>query len=177
VHDEGPRKSNIFQSLKFLGASYIPYSITMGTSITVSEVHPGDNDDTSIPSKPVPTIRPGFTRSESTLVAQELNEKTVKSSFDFSSHNEPVEESNSEAQNESTAPETGRLSSWKGALILTVSAGAMFMDNVFITSTNISLSDVQGEFNIQSSELQWMISAYTLSFGGCLLLSGVLSDR
>jgi hypothetical protein len=144
----------------------------MGTSIAVVEVHPDGNDD-----NPATSIRPGFTRSESTLVAQELDEKTLKSSFDTNSYHEPVEKHNSEAQKESTEPKTGKLSSWKGALILLVCAGAMFMDNVFITSTNISLSDVQEEFNIQSSELQWMISAYTLSFGGCLLLSGVLSDR
>lgn len=140
------------------------------------EVNPDSTDDTSVLSKPAPTIRPG-TRPDSTAVAQELDEKIVKSSFDTNPYAGPVEEHNPEAQKESTESETGKLSSWKGALILVVAAGALFMDNVFITSTNISLSDVQEEFSIQSSELQWMISAYTLSFGGCLLLSGVLSDR
>lgn len=149
----------------------------MGVHISISEVHSDRSDDTYIPSKPAKAIRPGFTRSESTLVAQELDEKIVKSSSDTSPYNEPVKENTSKVQRESTGSETGKLSSWKGALILLVSAGAMFMDNVFITSTNVSLSNVQDEFSIQSSELQWMISAYTLSFGGCLLLSGVLSDR
>lgn len=162
---------------KFLGALYFPDSIIMGTNITVVEVHPDRTDDEPVLSKASLTLRPAFTRSESTLVALELDEKIVKRSFDANSYNEPAEEDNSEAQRESTEPETGKLSSWNGALILLVSAGAMFMDNVFLTGTNISLSDVQEEFRIQSSELQWLISAYTLSFGGCLLLSGVLSDR
>lgn len=103
--------------------------------------------------------------------------KIIKRSFDVNSENGPAEENNSEAQRESTEPETGKLSSRKDALTLLVSAGATFMDNVSITGTNISLPDVQSEFSTQSSELQWLISAYTLSFGGCLLLSGVLSDR
>ncbi|KAI7972197.1 hypothetical protein EIK77_001763 [Talaromyces pinophilus] len=150
----------------------------MGTNITVVEVHPDRTDDEPVLSKASLTLRPAFTSSKSTPVALELqDEKIVKRSFDVNSDNEPAKENNSEAQRESTEPETGKLSSWNGALILLVSAGAMFVDNVFITDTNISLFDVQAEFSIQSSELQWLISAYTLSFGGCLLLSGVLSDK
>ncbi|KAF3392977.1 hypothetical protein DPV78_010154 [Talaromyces pinophilus] len=150
----------------------------MGANITVVEVHPDRTDDEPVLSKASLTLRPAFTSSKSTPVALELqDEKIVRRSFDVNSDNEPAEEHNSEAQRESTEPETGKLSSWNGALILLVSAGAMFMDNVFITGTNISLSDVQAEFSIQSSELQWLISAYPLSFGGCLLLSGVFSDR
>lgn len=149
----------------------------MGTSITVVEVHQDRTVDTSDLCKPTPTVRPELPRSETTLIAEKLDEKKVKSRLDTNLYTEPAEEHNPEAQKESTEPEIGKLSSWKGSLILLVTAGAMFMDNVFITSTNIALSDVQEEFSIQSSELQWMISAYTLAFGGCLLLSGVLSDR
>lgn len=74
-------------------------------------------------------------------------------------------------------PEFGRLASWRGALILLVTSGSQFLDNVFMTSSNIALSSIQEEFDVSSSNLQWMISAYTLAFGGFLLLAGALSDR
>jgi hypothetical protein len=74
-------------------------------------------------------------------------------------------------------PEIGRLASWRGALILLVTSGSQFLDNVFMTSSNIALSSIQEDFGVSSTNLQWMISAYTLSFGGFLLLAGVLSDR
>lgn len=167
-------KLHTFHSSKFLGVLQSPDSIIMGTSIIVVEVHPDRTDDPPLHDKRFPITRPEFIRSESTLVPQELDETIVKSSFYANSYNDPVEEHNLK---ESTEPETRKLSSFNGALILLVSAGAMFMDNVFITGINISLSNVQEEFSIRSSELQWLISAYALSFGGCLLLFGVLSDR
>lgn len=74
-------------------------------------------------------------------------------------------------------PEFGRLASWRGGLILLVTSGSQFLDNVFMTSANMALSSIQDEFGVSSNNLQWMISAYTLTFGGFLLLSGVLSDR
>ncbi|KAI9929470.1 hypothetical protein ASPWEDRAFT_28673 [Aspergillus wentii DTO 134E9] len=74
-------------------------------------------------------------------------------------------------------PEFGRMASWRGALILLVTSGSQFLDNVFMTSSNIALSSIQEDFDATSADLQWMISAYTLTFGGFLLLAGVLSDR
>lgn len=64
-----------------------------------------------------------------------------------------------------------------------------------MTSVNIALPSMQRELNIKPGNLQWLgehasftsllskltyvwaVSAYTLSFGGFLLLAGVLSDR
>ncbi|KAJ5972385.1 uncharacterized protein N7479_002303 [Penicillium vulpinum] len=71
----------------------------------------------------------------------------------------------------------GRLGSWKGSLILLVTSGSQFLDNVFMTSANIALLSIQQDFDVSSTDLQWMISAYTLSFSGFLLLAGALSDR
>ncbi|KAJ5105003.1 hypothetical protein NUU61_002350 [Penicillium alfredii] len=71
----------------------------------------------------------------------------------------------------------GRLASWRGSLILLVTSGSQFLDNVFMTSANIALSSIQRDFDVSSNDLQWMISAYTLTFGGFLLLAGALSDR
>lgn len=69
------------------------------------------------------------------------------------------------------------LSSWRGILILSTTCGAQLMDNVFMTGVNISLPTIQKELNVSTADLQWLISAYTLTFGGFLLLAGVLSDR
>ncbi|RAL06487.1 uncharacterized protein BO97DRAFT_430169 [Aspergillus homomorphus CBS 101889] len=74
-------------------------------------------------------------------------------------------------------PEIGRLASWRGALILLVTSGSQFLDNVYMTSANVALSSIQKDFDVTSTNLQWMISAYTLTFGGFLLLAGVLSDQ
>lgn len=74
-------------------------------------------------------------------------------------------------------PDVGRIGSWRGAMILICVCGAQLMDNIFMTGVNIMLPAVQREFNVEGAELQWLISAYTLTFGGFLLLSGVLADR
>ncbi|KAF2090687.1 major facilitator superfamily transporter [Saccharata proteae CBS 121410] len=74
-------------------------------------------------------------------------------------------------------PDVGTIKSWRGALILVATCGAQLMDNIFMTSVNISLPSIQKEFTVDSANLQWLISAYTLTFGGFLLLAGVLSDR
>lgn len=73
--------------------------------------------------------------------------------------------------------EFGRLASWRGSLILLVTSGSQFLDNVFMTSSNMALASIQDEFEVSTTNLQWMISAYTLTFGGFLLLAGALSDR
>lgn len=73
--------------------------------------------------------------------------------------------------------EFGRLASWRGSLILLVCCGSQFLDNVFMTSSNMALASIQKEFDVTSTNLQWMIAAYTLTFGGFLLLAGALSDR
>ncbi|KAF4534024.1 putative mfs transporter protein [Lasiodiplodia theobromae] len=74
-------------------------------------------------------------------------------------------------------PEIGTIASWRGAMILLCTCGAQLMDNVFMTGVNIALPAIQKNFDVDGADLQWLISAYTLTFGGFLLLSGVLADR
>ena len=74
-------------------------------------------------------------------------------------------------------PDVGTIASWRGALVLLCTCGAQLMDNVFMTGVNIALPAIQKEFDVPSGDLHWLISAYTLTFGGFLLLSGVLADR
>ncbi|KAF3808338.1 Puromycin resistance protein pur8 [Colletotrichum gloeosporioides] len=74
-------------------------------------------------------------------------------------------------------PDVGTVASFRGAIVLLCTCGAQLMDNVFMTGVNIALPAIQKDFDVKSGELQWLISAYTLTFGGFLLLSGVLADR
>ena len=78
---------------------------------------------------------------------------------------------------ETAYPDIGSIHTWQGVLILAITCGAQLMDNVFMTAVNLSLPEVQAEFGVSSGDLQWLLSAYTLTFGGFLLFSGVLADR
>lgn len=78
---------------------------------------------------------------------------------------------------EDAYPDVGSIHTWRGTMILAITCGAQLMDNVFMTAVNLSLPEVQAEFNVSSGDLQWLLSAYTLTFGGFLLFSGVLADR
>ncbi|KAF1359305.1 MFS general substrate transporter [Lizonia empirigonia] len=76
---------------------------------------------------------------------------------------------------EEAYPDIGSIHTWRGVMILAITCGAQLMDNVFMTAVNLSLPEVQAEFNASSGDLQWLLSAYTLTFGGFLLFSGVLA--
>ncbi|THX43992.1 hypothetical protein D6D10_00791 [Aureobasidium pullulans] len=78
---------------------------------------------------------------------------------------------------EDAYPDIGTMYSWRGVMILLITCGSQLMDNIFMTAVNLSLPAVQAEFNVSSGDLQWLLSAYTLTFGGFLLFSGVLADR
>jgi EmrB/QacA subfamily drug resistance transporter len=41
---------------------------------------------------------------------------------------------------------------------------------------NVALPSIQAQFHLSPTELQWVVSAYALTFGGFLLLGGRLSD-
>lgn len=64
---------------------------------------------------------------------------------------------------ETAYPDIGSMQTWRGVLVLVVTCGAQLMDNVFMTAVNLSLPEVQAEFGVSSSDLQWLLSAYTLS--------------
>ncbi|KAK1993235.1 major facilitator superfamily transporter [Colletotrichum falcatum] len=74
-------------------------------------------------------------------------------------------------------PDIGTIASFRGAAVLLCTCGAQLIDNVFMTGVNIALPAIQRDFDVKNGELQWLISAYTLTFGGFLLLAGVLADR
>ncbi|KAJ3994810.1 MFS general substrate transporter [Lentinula boryana] len=72
---------------------------------------------------------------------------------------------------------TGKIASWRGGIILGTACFAQLVDNIWMTSINIAVPHIAEEFNLHDGSQSWLVSAYTLTFGGFLLLAGVLSDR
>jgi EmrB/QacA subfamily drug resistance transporter len=53
---------------------------------------------------------------------------------------------------------------------------AQFMVILDITVVNIALPSIQSDLGLAAKDLQWVITAYTLAFGGLLLLGGRAAD-
>jgi EmrB/QacA subfamily drug resistance transporter len=61
-------------------------------------------------------------------------------------------------------------------LVLSIVAIAQFMVVLDATITNVALPSIQSSLHFSNTELQWVINAYTLLFGGFLLLGGRAGD-
>src|SRR5262249_7707683 len=61
-------------------------------------------------------------------------------------------------------------------LALTVLALAQFMVVLDVTIVNVALPSIQDALGFSADGLQWVVSAYTLTFGGLLMLGGRMSD-
>ncbi|WP_405527432.1 MFS transporter [Streptomyces canus] len=59
---------------------------------------------------------------------------------------------------------------------LVVIALAQLMVVLDMTIVNIALPSAQADLNMSDGNRQWVITAYTLAFGGLLLLGGRISD-
>jgi EmrB/QacA subfamily drug resistance transporter len=59
---------------------------------------------------------------------------------------------------------------------LVLLCGAQFMVILDITVVNIALPSIQAELGVATKDLQWVVTAYTLAFGGLLLLGGRAAD-
>ncbi|WP_436789486.1 MFS transporter [Yinghuangia sp. YIM S10712] len=59
---------------------------------------------------------------------------------------------------------------------LAVLAGAQLMIVLDATIVNIALPDIRGALGFSEASLTWVMNAYTLTFGGLLLLGGRLGD-
>ena len=60
--------------------------------------------------------------------------------------------------------------------VLSLVAFAQFMVVLDATITNVALPSIQTSLHFSSTDLQWVINAYTLLFGGFLLLGGRAGD-
>lgn len=61
-------------------------------------------------------------------------------------------------------------------LILVLVALAQFMVILDVSIVNVALPAIQHAFNMSQSTLQWIVTAYSLTFGGFLLLGGRNAD-
>src|SRR5947199_6292864 len=62
---------------------------------------------------------------------------------------------------------------WKA---LTVVCAAFFMTILDVSIVNVALPSIGKSLNFSESNLQWVITAYAITFGGLLLLAGRLAD-
>lgn len=60
--------------------------------------------------------------------------------------------------------------------ILILVALAQFMVVLDVSIVNVALPAIQHQFNMTQTNLQWIVTAYTLAFGGFLLLGGRAAD-
>ena len=74
-----------------------------------------------------------------------------------------------------TAAASPRLASNKW-LVLVLVCIAQFMVVLDATVVNVALPSIQEDLGFSSSSLQWVVNAYTLAFGGFLLLGGRAAD-
>jgi EmrB/QacA subfamily drug resistance transporter len=68
--------------------------------------------------------------------------------------------------------ESGR-SKW---LVLTVVGAAFFMTILDVAIVNVAIPSIQSDLHIAESTVQWVVTAYAITFGGFLLLGGRMAD-
>ena len=78
---------------------------------------------------------------------------------------------------------TARAPAWRrprdaerGTALLVTLAMAQFMVVLDFTIVNVALPSIQHSFHVSTTTLQWLVSAYAVTFGGFLLLGGRLAD-
>src|SRR5215203_2067184 len=71
---------------------------------------------------------------------------------------------------ERTEPDPGR---WWALVVL---AAAQLMIILDASIVNIAIPDAGADLGISTADIQWMVTAYTLSFGALLLLGGRIAD-
>ncbi|WP_158852633.1 MFS transporter [Saccharothrix deserti] len=70
----------------------------------------------------------------------------------------------------------GASGSRRGGLVLLLLCAAQFMIVLDFSITNVALPTIQADLGFSVADLQWVVSAYALTFGGCLLLGGRIAD-
>ena len=70
-------------------------------------------------------------------------------------------------------PASTRLNRWRAFALLAV---AYFMTIIDLTIVNVSLPTIGRDLHFSETSLQWVVTAYALTFGGFLLLGGRAAD-
>src|ERR1700761_3319623 len=60
--------------------------------------------------------------------------------------------------------------------ILFVLCGALFLDALDVSMIGVALPVIRTDLHLNTSSLQWLVSAYVLGYGGLLLLGGRAAD-
>src|SRR5437773_8782041 len=76
-------------------------------------------------------------------------------------------------RSDSSAPAGAHVNPW---LVLVLVCMAQFMVVLDATVVNVALPSIQKDLNISDADLQWIVNAYALTFGGFLLLGGRAGD-
>ncbi|MDX6284342.1 MAG: hypothetical protein QOH03_5413, partial [Kribbellaceae bacterium] len=66
-----------------------------------------------------------------------------------------------------------RRSPWSTLAVLALAQFIVVLD---VTIVNVALPNIQADLHFSADSLQWVINAYTLLFGGFLLLGGRMGD-
>src|SRR5581483_10307632 len=61
-------------------------------------------------------------------------------------------------------------------LVLAVVGAAFFMTILDVAIVNVAIPSIQKDLHIAESTVQWVITAYAITFGGFLLLGGRMAD-
>jgi EmrB/QacA subfamily drug resistance transporter len=61
-------------------------------------------------------------------------------------------------------------------IVLAVVGAAFFMTILDVAIVNVAIPSIQTDLHIKESTVQWVITAYAITFGGFLLLGGRMSD-
>ncbi len=77
-----------------------------------------------------------------------------------------------------TAPPPGDGTRMSGRTwgVLLVLCGAIFLEGIDIAMLNAALPSIRAELGLTTGELQWVMSAYVLGYGGFMLLGGRAAD-
>ncbi|MDX2969631.1 MFS transporter [Kribbella solani] len=76
-----------------------------------------------------------------------------------------------------TSPSGQYRLSLRAAVVLGVLSGSQLLIVVDATIVNVALGPIRAGLGFSAAQLQWVITAYTLAFGGLLLVGGKVADR
>ncbi len=61
-------------------------------------------------------------------------------------------------------------------MVLLLLCGAQFLVVLDVTIVAVALPDIRASLGFSAGDLQWVLSAYTLTFGGLLVVAGRAGD-
>jgi MFS family permease len=64
----------------------------------------------------------------------------------------------------------------RASAVLLVLCGAIFLEGIDVSMMGVALPSIRAELGLSTSELQWVVSAYVLGYGGFVLRGGRAAD-